>query len=113
MDIQKLEISCQHSRYEGIDVRALYLINSGNPTGAVLTRGNLHQVVRFSSEKKLVLSADEVYQENVYDDHTEFISCKRVCRETGLLQEDAIELISFHFTSKGVFGECGRRGGYM
>lgn len=28
-------------------------------------------------------------------------------------QNDAIELVSFHSTSKGLFGECGRRGGYM
>ena len=26
---------------------------------------------------------------------------------------DAFELVSFHSTSKGMIGECGRRGGYM
>ena len=57
--------------------------------------------------------ADEVYQENVYDEEAEFFSCKRAAFETGLLQKDAIELVSFHSTSKGLFGECGRRGGYM
>ena len=54
-----------------------------------------------------------MYQENVYDDEAEFMSCKRACYETDLLQQDAIELISFPSTSKRVFGECGRRGGYM
>jgi aspartate/methionine/tyrosine aminotransferase len=29
------------------------------------------------------------------------------------LQQDAIELVSFHSTSKGLYGECGHRGGYM
>jgi aspartate/methionine/tyrosine aminotransferase len=57
--------------------------------------------------------ADEVYQENVYDENAEFVSCKRAAYEMGLLQDDALELVSFHSTSKGVFGECGRRGGYM
>lgn len=26
---------------------------------------------------------------------------------------DQVELISFHSTSKGFFGECGKRGGYF
>lgn len=113
LDMDELERAYQHARHEGIDVRALTLINPGNPTGAVLTRQNLHDVVRFCAKRKIILLADEVYQENVYDDEAEFMSCKRACYETGLLQQDAIELISFHSTSKGVFGECGRRGGYM
>jgi aspartate/methionine/tyrosine aminotransferase len=54
-----------------------------------------------------------VYQENVYDESAKFTSCKRAAYEDGLLEQDAIELVSFHSTSKGLFGECGRRGGYM
>jgi alanine transaminase len=60
-----------------------------------------------------VLLADEVYQENVYDEHAEFFSCKHAAHETGLLKNNAIELVSFHSISKGLYGECGRRGGYM
>jgi aspartate/methionine/tyrosine aminotransferase len=60
-----------------------------------------------------VLLADEVYQENIYDDNAEFVSAKRAAWETGLLEQDAIELVSFHSTSKGLYGECGHRGGYM
>jgi alanine transaminase len=56
-----------------------------------------------------VLLADEVYQENVYEG--EFYSCKKAAGDLGLL--DRAELVSFHSVSKGVFGECGRRGGYM
>lgn len=26
---------------------------------------------------------------------------------------DSVELVSFHTVSKGVYGECGLRGGYM
>jgi len=89
------------------------LINPGNPTGQVLSRENLHDVVKFCAERKLVLLADEVYMSNVYADDAEFVSAKRAAFETGLLEKDAIELVSFHSVSKGVFGECGRRGGYM
>ncbi len=70
-------------------------------------------VCRFCSKHNLVLLADEVYQENVYDENTEFYSCKHAAADLGLIDSDAIELISFHSVSKGLFGECGRRGGYM
>jgi len=69
--------------------------------------------VKFCAKHHLVLMADEVYQENIYDDNAEFISAKRAAWEAGLLQQDAIELVSFHSTSKGLYGECGHRGGYM
>jgi len=70
-------------------------------------------VVKFCSKHKLVLLADEVYQQNVYDDKVEFVSCKRVAYEMGLIKDDGIELVSFHSISKGIYGECGLRGGYM
>ena len=113
LSMSELERAYKEAKRKGTDVRALVLINPGNPSGSVLTRENLHDVVQFCSKHNIVLMADEVYQENVYDENAEFISCKRAAYETGLLEKDAIELVSFHSTSKGVFGECGRRGGYM
>ena len=85
----------------------------GNPTGGVLSKKTLKEVVKFCAKHNLVLLADEVYQDNVYDDKVEFISAKRAAHDAGLLQKNKLELVSFHSTSKGVFGECGRRGGYM
>jgi len=37
---------------------------------------------------------------------------KQVVRDLGP-EYDSFELVSFHSTSKGIIGECGRRGGYM
>ena len=51
---------------DGKTVRALVVINPGNPTGGVLGRENQDDVVRFCEKNKLVLIADEVYQTNVY-----------------------------------------------
>ena len=59
-----------------------------------------------------MLLADEVYQENVYAENKRFVSAKQVLRSMGS-EYDGFELVSFHSTSKGVIGECGRRGGYM
>ncbi len=53
----------------------------------------------------------QVYQENIYCDKP-FHSLKKVVRDLGP-EYDEFELVSFHSTSKGMIGECGRRGGYM
>ena len=115
LNIQELERSLENARENGTKVVGFVLINPGNPTGAVLSKEAVQDVVRFCSKHNLVLLADEVYQENVYDENSEFYSCKRAAYDIGFLEEGAekIELASFHSTSKGVFGECGRRGGYM
>jgi alanine transaminase len=113
LDVKELERTLNDAKTRGINVVAFVLINPGNPTGQVLPSESVKEVVLFCAKHRLVLLADEVYQENVYDDDGVFFSCKRAAYETGLLANDELELISFHSTSKGVFGECGRRGGYM
>eukprot|EP01083_Nonionella_stella_P289611 985568_1 len=111
--MEELERSLADATAKGITVNSFVLINPGNPTGQVLAKSAIQDIVKFCSKHGLVLLADEVYQENVYDENAEFYSCKRAAHDMGLVQDDAIELISFHSTSKGLFGECGRRGGYM
>ena len=93
--------------------RSRYSIISytSNPTGQVLSRQDLEVVCKFCAENEIVLLADEVYQRNVYVADKEFISAKKVAIETPGCER--LQLVSFHSTSKGLIGECGRRGGYM
>jgi aspartate/methionine/tyrosine aminotransferase len=113
LNMKELERAFKEATDNGINVNSFVLINPGNPTGQVLSKKVVQDVVRFCANHNLVLLADEVYQENVYGKNTKFYSCKHAAYDTGLLDKDAIELVSFHSTSKGIFGECGRRGGYM
>lgn len=113
LNMKELERALEEAKANGINVNSFVLINPGNPTGQVLSRDSIKDVCQFCSKHNLVLLADEVYQENVYDENAVFYSCKRAAAELGLIDENAIELVSFHSTSKGLFGECGRRGGYM
>ena len=73
----------------------------------------MEDLVKICEEHSLVLLADEVYQDNLHarvsDPSVSFTSFKKVAHA---LQSPA-PLISFHSTSKGVLGECGRRGGYF
>ncbi|KAL7531930.1 hypothetical protein ACHAXR_004310, partial [Thalassiosira sp. AJA248-18] len=95
----------------GFDIRALTLINPGNPTGQVLSREDLEIICKFCAKYDIVLLADEVYQRNIYNEEKEFVSAKKVAIETPGCEN--LQLISFHSTSKGLIGECGRRGGCM
>lgn len=113
LSMQELERSLEEAKAKGIRVNSFVLINPGNPTGQVLSESSVQDVVKFCAKYKLVLLADEVYQENIYDDTRTFVSCKKAALDTGLIERDEIEMVSFHSTSKGLFGECGRRGGYM
>ncbi|XP_030258098.1 alanine aminotransferase 1 isoform X3 [Sparus aurata] len=92
---------------------ALYIVNPGNPDGHVQSRKSMQEVIRFVSERKLFLLADEVYQDYVFGENSEFVSYKRVLSEMGPPLSDTVELASFHSASKGWMGECGLRTGYM
>ncbi len=107
----ELERALGEARARGLDPRAMVVINPGNPTGQTFDRAAVETILRFCHRNRLVLLADEVYQTNVYGDRG-FVSCKQVLRELGPDYE-GFELFSFHSTSKGLIGECGRRGGYM
>ncbi|CAL1579534.1 unnamed protein product [Knipowitschia caucasica] len=92
---------------------ALYIINPGNPSGHVQSRESIQDVIRFASENRLFLLADEVYQDTIYTESKRFLSYKRVLAEMGPPFSDTVELASFHSASKGLLGECGFRAGYV
>jgi len=99
-----LMVECHVSSTDLNDGNSQRTTGFSNPTGQVLSRENLHDIVKFCAERNLVLLADEVYQENVYDENSAFVSAKRAAYETGLLDDNdggGIELISFHSVSKG------------
>ena len=112
LDVDELKSQTDKARAEGKNVRALVIINPGNPTGAALELTNQQEIVKFCHEEGLLLVADEVYQENVYAEGKKFTSFKKVVRDMGYAEGD-FSIVSMHSTSKGFYGECGRRGGYI
>lgn len=113
MDVQALQESIDEARDKGILCRALVFINPGNPTGQCLTAENIEQLITFCFENRLVLCADEVYQENVYNPARPFVSARKVLGGMAEPIRSGLELVSLHTVSKGSYGECGLRGGYM
>ncbi|XP_017914251.1 PREDICTED: alanine aminotransferase 1 isoform X1 [Capra hircus] len=112
LDVAELRRALRQAR-DHCRPRALCVINPGNPTGQVQTRACIEDVIRFAFEERLFLLADEVYQDNVYAEGSQFHSFKKVLTEMGPPYAARQELASFHSISKGFMGECGFRGGYV
>jgi len=101
------------SESKKIKNRALVVINPGNPTGQVLSKENIEDIIKVCYENSILIMADEVYQKNIYSDKVKFSSFRSVLHHMGEPYKSAVELISLNSVSKGLFGECGLRGGYM
>jgi len=105
-----LEQSLAEARARGTRVKAICVINPGNPTGAVLDEDNIGMILDFAQAHGLSVLADEVYQENIYLAGDSFTSFAKVLHQKDLRD---VSLFSFHSCSKGFLGECGVRGGYF
>ncbi|KAI1458667.1 PLP-dependent transferase [Annulohypoxylon moriforme] len=112
--IATIRESYNKAKGDGVDVRAIVIINPGNPTGASLSEEDVRHVLEFAAEERLVVLADEVYQTNVFIG--KFHSFRQVLltlQKEHPGKYDNIELASLHSISKGMVGECGHRGGYF
>jgi alanine transaminase len=113
-DMEAIRGALEKAKAEGTDVRAIVVINPGNPTGASLPEADIRSVLEFAAEEKLAVIADEVYQTNIFQG--KFNSFKKGLRDlqkTRPGKYDTVELASLHSISKGMVGECGHRGGYF
>jgi len=120
VDMAQLRATIAEQRRLGNRVRGIAVINPGNPTGNVLSEAAIEDIVRLAEKEDLAILADEVYQENVYNPNPTgaghnsvkkkaFHSFRKVLYKLG----SKAELFSFHSVSKGYYGECGLRGGYV
>lgn len=113
-DPEQIRLLIKEYSDKGVRAKCLVVINPGNPTGSILSEKDIEGIFDIAAEHGLVVIADEVYQENVFEG--KFVSMKKVLSR--LLETDPesyknVQLASLHSTSKGVSGECGQRGGYI
>lgn len=104
MSVEELERAYKQATDKGVKVRALVVINPGNPTGQILQESDLKRVIEFAHDKQIMLLSDEVYQKNIYVDK-EFVSMRKALKNLGEPFNSNLELISFHSLSKGLLGE--------
>jgi alanine transaminase len=68
--IEAIEEALAKARQDGIEPKALVIINPGNPTGALLDEPTMEKLVHLCESHSLVLLADEVYQINLHHAYT-------------------------------------------
>jgi len=112
VNIEEMERSIGTASRKGVIPKAICVINPGNPTGQVMSKENIRDIIKFAKKHKLVILADEVYQHNIYTDKQPFCSFRKVLSQMDNIYKDQ-ELMSFDSVSKGIYGECGLRGGYV
>lgn len=59
LDLIELERSYEENK-SCYDIKAIVIINPGNPTGQVLSRENIEEIIKFAYKKNLFIFADEV-----------------------------------------------------
>jgi alanine transaminase len=99
--VNALQGSLDKAKIDGITTRCLVVINPGNPTGQILSEGNMREIVEFCVKEGICLMADEVYQENVWKKNTKFVSFRKVAHDMGLSPDsNDLQMVSFHSISK-------------
>jgi alanine-synthesizing transaminase len=83
--------------------RAIVLINPNNPSGAVYDRSTLEQIADIAADTGIIVLADEIYDQMVYDD-AEFIPF-------ATLAGDGVVCLTYSGLSK-VYRACGYRVGW-
>lgn len=78
LDMDDLNRAAREAKQNDIIPRVLVVMNPGNPTGQVLHRDNIEDIIRFAYQERLLIFADEVYQDNVYVEGCKFHSFKKV-----------------------------------
>jgi alanine-synthesizing transaminase len=82
--------------------RAIVLINPNNPSGAVYSKATLRNLAGIAAEHGLIVMADEIYDQMVYDD-AEFVPMATIAGE--------VPCLTFSGLSK-VYRACGYRVGW-
>jgi alanine transaminase len=66
LDDTELESSYNEAKKKGVNPKCLVIINPGNPTGAIFSEETIRKIIKFGTDKGMIIVADEVYRDNIY-----------------------------------------------
>jgi len=92
--------------------KLIFIANPNNPTGSVLSVEDIKDIIKLAYTEKLMVIADECFQENIYLDNFKFTSFRKVLNDLGEPFKNQVELLSMNSVSYGYLAESGFRGGY-
>jgi N-succinyldiaminopimelate aminotransferase len=76
----------------------LFICSPGNPTGAVLNRETLCQLIELADKHDFIIASDECYSELYFDENSPPLGLLQVCAEMG--RHDFKRCVVFHSLSK-------------
>lgn len=79
-DIEEMKKAITEAKNNNIEPCGILIISPGNPTGQVLTKETIQDIIKFANEQSLMILADEVYQHNIHDKSLQFLSFKKVSK---------------------------------
>jgi alanine-synthesizing transaminase len=65
--------------------KAILLINPSNPTGSVMSRGTLEQIIELARRHNLLIFADEIYDKLIYAPGTEHVSIATLAQDVPMV----------------------------
>jgi N-succinyldiaminopimelate aminotransferase len=83
---------------EWADCQMIYICNPGNPTGAVMSRAYLQQLIELAHRHDFVIASDECYSEIYFDEQQPPAGLLGVAAEMGL--DDFSHCLAFNSLSK-------------
>lgn len=79
-----LERAYTQAKKRGLKIRAVLIANPTNPTGHVLSRETLIDLLDFVTEKNIHLISDEVFAGSIHGDQSKFVSVAEILESEGI-----------------------------
>lgn len=61
LDTADVKKKIEDAKKTGVSIRCIVVINPGNPTGQVLSRSNIEEIIEICHKNSILIIADEVY----------------------------------------------------
>jgi alanine transaminase len=104
IEIDEMQELYRSNYDKGYNIKALVVINPGNPTGQLLSEEKIKKIVEFCYNNKLLIIADEVYENNIYSQSKKFHSFRKIISQLPPPYNKTM-LFTLNSVSKGYFGE--------
>ncbi|KAG2609147.1 probable aminotransferase ACS12 [Panicum virgatum] len=92
ISITALEIAYKQAKKRGVRVRGVLISNPSNPTGGIVPRETLHDLLEFAAEKNIHFISDEIFAGSTYGSD-KFVSVAEVVDELEDFDKGRVHII--------------------
>jgi aminotransferase len=92
ISINALNIAYNQAKKRGVRVQGILISNPSNPTGGIVPRETLHDLLEFASEKNIHLISDEIFAGSTFESD-KFVSVAEVADELEDFDKGRVHII--------------------